>query len=135
MTWTWQRPWRFTSKRGLRAGLEKYTAYLGTDISVHLGERTYGDEDGAAQLLAMRRRAEIDACLAELEYPFFRRLLEAYYCTGLADEKDGWCLAAKRMGLRGEKDSRWDKDTFERQVDLAIDRLWHVHQRRYQQDT
>lgn len=128
LTWSW----RFTSPEVMREqGLEQYTAFLeGTGTSAYDAE--HGDEgDGKAATYAMRKRAEIDRCMDSLEYPWFYRLLDLYYRQGMSCEQHGWCEVAKHLGLRGDAKSRWDKDTFEVQVALAIGRLFRVHEGRY----
>lgn len=127
--WTW----RFADEDALRAGLEEYTAHLeAVKIGRYGKELIGGDEsDGEQHMCKVRIRAEVDACLEQLQYPFFYRLLDTYYRRGWSCEHQGWCLAARTMGLRGDPKSRWDRDTFERCVDLGISRLWRVHEDRY----
>jgi hypothetical protein len=124
--------WRFTSPEAMREqGLEQYTEFLeGRRTSAYDAER--GDEgDGKAETCAIRKRHEIDRCMDGLEYPFLYRLLDLYYRQGQSCEQHGWCEVAKKLGLRGDAKSRWDKDTFEVQVTLAIGRLFRVHEGRY----
>lgn len=130
--------WRFASESDLRRGLEEYTAHLDDTVVTRYGERVGQDEsDGGEHMCKVRIRHEIDHCMEELEqqYPFFHRLLDLYFRRGLSCEQHGWCIVARRLGLRGDPGSRWDRDTFERQVDLAVSRLWRVHHGRYQRRT
>lgn len=125
--------WRFSSAKDLRKGLEQYTAHLDDTAMSHYGEWDGGGESGGTEhMCAMRIRAEIDRCLDDLEYPFFARLLDLYYRRGMSCENEGWCAVARRLGLRGNPDSRWDRETFEQLLDMAVSRLWRVHERRWE---
>lgn len=125
--------WRFSCVEQMQQELEEYTAYLDYPMTAKYGEKVPGsdDGDGTSQMCKARVRAELDACIDALEYPWFYRILDLFYRQGASCEHDGWCLVAKVVGLRGNPKSRWDKDTFERQVDLALSRLWRVHEDRW----
>lgn len=131
--WSWRFAWRFRGEEEMRAGLEEYTAFLQSPGVGKYGELLgAGESDGNVHTCAARKRAELDQCIEQLTYPYFQRLLDLYYRHGLSCENRGWCLVAKRLGLRGDPKSRWDRDTLEGQLSLAIGRLWRVHENRYQ---
>lgn len=132
--WSWRFAWRFHGEGEVKAALEEYTAFIEAPGVGKYGEFLLGgdESDGSTHTCKMRIRAEIDACMDALQYPWFHRLLDLYYRRGLSCENKGWCIVAKRLGLRGNPASRWDRDTFETQVTLAISRLWRVHEDRYQ---
>lgn len=128
MTWSWH----FHSIDDLRAALEEYHAD-GAKV------RRYGEANGAAEagtgadydhqaMRVWRQNAEIDRRMAIMEgrAPWIHRLLRAYYLDGLCEEHHGWVIAAKRCGLEGNRDSRWDRDAFERQVAWCVERLWYA---------
>jgi hypothetical protein len=129
--------WHFGGENDLRSGLEEYTAFLeAAGVGKYGAEIGGADEsDGKTHMCMARKRAEIDRCIEALPYPWFARLLDLYYRQGMSCENKGWCIVAKRLGLRGDPKSRWDRDTFERQVALAINRLWRTHEDRYQRRT
>ena len=126
--------WRFSSPDSLREdGLEQYTAFLNNAGISRYGEWIVGEEvDGQSHMCAARKRAEIDQCMAALEYPLLRTLLDLYYRRGASCEHRGWCEVARRLGLRGDPKSRWDRDTFDHLAALAVGRLYRVHERRWQ---
>ena len=109
-----------------------------------------------AEMHAMQRRSEIDACMEDLRrrYPHWWRLIDVYYRQGLSMEPRGWVVMAALLGVHKGKcpplkrcpasprDNRtdldecerhrknhchWDRDTFERQVACAIRCLFDVH--------
>ena len=126
--WTW----RFHSPEALReTGLEQYTEFLETRGTGRYDAEGTDESDGLLVTCAMRKRAEIDRCMERLEYPHLWRLLDLYYRQGMSCENHGWCVVARRLGLRGNPKSRWDKDTFDHLVTLAIGRLFRVHEDRY----
>jgi hypothetical protein len=152
--------WRFPSPKSLREdGLEQYTAFTDSIKVGKYGEFVIGDEvDGESHFCALRKRAEIDACMSEFRYVVLRDILDVYYRQGLSVEHRGWTEAARRVRVQGVRprrcpgavrcrvaDTRFelptcevgrgcltDYDTFEVQVSLAIERLWRVHEGRYQ---
>lgn len=128
--WTW----RFTCIEALvEDGLEQYTAFLDDGRIGRYGEECPGGEvNEKLQMCSARKRYEIDRCMDALEYPFFVKLLDLYYRRGASTEHKGWCDVARLMGLRGDPKSRWDRSTFERQLELAVDRLWRAHEGRWE---
>lgn len=130
--WSWSFAWHFVSEDDMRAGLEEYTAYLETPGVGKYGEDLGGEEsDGKNYLCAARKRAELDQCIEELQYPYFARMIDLFYRRGMSCENKGWCVVARRLGLRGDPKSRWDHSTFEGELSLALGRLWRVHENRY----
>jgi hypothetical protein len=132
--------WRPKKIEDLRAALEDYTRYSGA-----MKIRKYGDPDELAaegrseQETAiddppgmyeriLRQNSEIDRRMERLrvEAPHWYKVIDRYYRTGKCDEHNGWCEAAADIGLHHDPGSRWDQDTFNVQLDLAVKKLWHT---------
>lgn len=123
--------WWFHSEKELRAALEEYHA---DSAKV----RRYGEAEGTGTsagadydsqtMRIWRQNSEIDQRMGKLETraPWIHRLLRTYFLSGLCCEHDGWVIAAKRCGLEADKDSRWAREAFERQIAWCVGRLWHT---------
>jgi hypothetical protein len=130
----------FHNERELRAALEEYSLLQGA-----VGVQRYGDPEGDARARATDEEIPLDAPPGKLERimaqnteidrrmellrakaPYWHRILDLYYREGLCGENKGWCLVAKRAGLAADPKSRWDHDTFDRQVEIAVGRLFYV---------
>lgn len=158
--WSWIVPWRFQSLEAMvHDGLEQYTAFTDGIKIGRYGEMVGGEVDGDAYQCALRKRKEIDWCLATLDRVLQRQLLHAYYCGGLSLHHRGWAETARRVRVQGVQPPRicpgpvrcrvpgddryhlqtcdvgktcqWDHDTFERQLWLAHEALWRTHEKRY----
>lgn len=131
---------RFKNERELRTALEEYSLIQGAVSVRRYGEpgeevrRQSSDNEvpvdappGKRERI-MAQNAEIDRRMELLrtKAPYWHRILDLLYREGLCCEHKGWCLVAARAGLHHDPKSHWDKDTFERQVEIAVNKLYYA---------
>lgn len=132
--------YRFHDVKELGAALEEYAVYHES-----AKVRRYADPDSPEARAGTEEEIEIDAPpgkrerimaqnaeidrrmqLLQAKTPYWHRLLDLYYRHGMCCEHDGWAVVAKRLGLEANKQSRWDRDTFEVQLAIGVERLWYA---------
>lgn len=113
-TWTWAYPFHFHRYRDpdgiphdeLSEALEQYTAYADGIKVGKYGEVTGGDVDLETWETVLRKRKEIDLCMAAMSEVGLRNLLHVYYRCGLSTHHRGWMQAAHITRVQGVKPLR-----------------------------